>query len=134
MARKSPAPTGLSAWCDRNNEPRKFPGYFDRFSRSSFSEMPIADLGHEIDEGAHLGRQQPRCWVHEVDRQRWLLEFRQHDFEPASLKRLRCLIGHDLRQAAVLFGILKCGVGAVGGKTRRVPHPKLAGISDKAPV
>ena len=40
-----------------------------------------------------------------MDRQRRLLEFRQHDFEPAGLDGFRRLIGQHPRQAAALLGM-----------------------------
>ena len=49
------------------------------------AEMPVGGLGHEIDEGAHLGRQQPRRRIDDVDRQRRLLERGEHDLEPPAL-------------------------------------------------
>ena len=58
-------------------------------SLENAQQMPVGDLGHEIDEGAHLGRQQPRGRIDDVDRQRRLLECGEHDFEPPGFQRLR---------------------------------------------
>ena len=69
---------------------------------TAYPNCQSAVSDHEIDEGAHLGRQQPRGRIDDVDRQRRLLEFRQHDFQPAALDRLRGLIGQHPRQAAAL--------------------------------
>src|SRR6266403_347426 len=101
---------------------------------TSRSEMPVADFGDEIDEGAHLGRQQPRGRIDDVDRQRRLLEFLQHYPEPPGLDRFRRLIGQHPRQAAALLGILDRGVGTVGGETRRARHANLSAMLDKVPV
>src|SRR5712664_3385939 len=98
------------------------------------AEMPVADFGDEIDEGPHLGRQQPRGRIDDVDRQRWLLEFLQHYPEPAGLDRFRRLIGQHPRQAAALRGILDRGVGTVGGETRRARPADLSAMLDKVPV
>ena len=83
---------------------------------------------------AHLGRQQPRGRIDDVDRQRRLLEFRQHDFQPAGLDRGGGLVGHHPGQAAALLGILDRGVGTVGGKARRAGDADIAALVDEAPV
>src|SRR5450755_1006873 len=68
-----------------------------------------------------------------MNRQRWLLEFCQHDPEPSGLDRVGRLIGQYPRQAAVLLGILDRSVGAVGAEPRRARHADLAVTPDKAP-
>src|SRR6516162_2346733 len=88
-------------------------------SKYPSAKMPITDLDHEIDEGAHLGRQQPRCRIDDVDRQWRLLELRQHDFQRSCLDRLRGLIGQHPGQAAILRSILDRGIGTVGRQPRR---------------
>src|ERR1700710_1024129 len=96
--------------------------------------MPIAGLDHEIDETPHLGRQQPRGRIDNVDRQRRLLEFRQHDLEPSSLDRVGGLVGQYASEATALPGILDRGVRAVGGEARRAWDADILPILDKAPV
>src|SRR6202166_5312123 len=49
----------------------------------------VGGLGDEIDECAHLGRQQPRRRIDQVDRQRRLLGFRRHDSKPTGRERER---------------------------------------------
>ena len=68
-----------------------------------------------------------------MDRQRRPLEFRQHNFEPAGLDRIGRLVGHHIREAAILFGVLDRGVGDVGGEARCAGHAKLAATPDEAP-
>src|ERR1035441_10866122 len=68
-----------------------------------------------------------------MDRQRWLLEFCQHDPEPSGLERVGRLIGQHPRQPAVLLGILDRSVGAVGAEPRRTRHADLTVTPDKAP-
>ena len=69
-----------------------------------------------------------------MDRQCGLLEFRQHDLQPAGFQRLRGLIGQHPRQAAALLGILDRSIRTVGGQARRARYADLAAVLDKAPV
>ena len=59
--------------------PKKEPVAPERACRARVSRNASRRLGHEIDEGAHLGRQQPRGRIDDVDRQRRLLEGGEHD-------------------------------------------------------
>jgi len=92
------------------------------------------DLGYEIDEGTHLGREQPRRRIDDMDRHCRLLEFREYDLEPSGLQRLGRLIEHHPRQAPALLGIMDGGVRAVGRKARRGRQTNFAAVLDEAPV
>src|SRR5258708_26289995 len=53
----------------------------DAIRTGALTEMPVDRLGHEIDEGADLGRQQPRGRIDDVNRHGGQFELLQHDLE-----------------------------------------------------